>query len=342
MTSAGAIKQFAVGFFVITLSACNGQTQNNTVSVSGNGIPLIDNSDGIVYFSYDNGLTWKNKSTGLSSTANIGLGGIAVSGSKLALLSKDSGLYFFNIHEDKWFNIPTDKQLIESNPGALLFFKDHIYAGTQFGGVFRTANEGKGWTKLNIGLDNLTIRKLAVIEGKLYAATNSGLYSFNDLIDEWQLEYGNNTLQVNGVTAFERSIYIATSQGAFASPIEKKDWEKVFSNGALHNISSDDKALYAMVYNELFSSSDKGRTWQSIQIGLPVELYTFNVMKVDNRLLAGQWDGVYRKDKATEKWILSGNGLPEELAITNMQVFQGIIVVSGSERKLRAGMTTDK
>ncbi|MBX3257929.1 MAG: hypothetical protein KF862_27610 [Chitinophagaceae bacterium] len=79
--------------------------------VLNSGIPLINNSDGIVYFSYDNGLNWENKSTGLPSTANIGLSGIAVSENKLALLSKDSGLYFFNTQEDRWFNIPTDRQL---------------------------------------------------------------------------------------------------------------------------------------------------------------------------------------------------------------------------------------
>ncbi|MBX2924361.1 MAG: hypothetical protein KF746_19320 [Chitinophagaceae bacterium] len=309
-------------------------------------IPLINNSvqetDGIIYFSYDNGLTWENKSEGLPSTTSIGLGGIAVSGNKLALISKDSGLYYFKPQEDKWVHIPTDKQLLESNVGALLFHNDCIYAGTQTDGVFYSKNNGQTWITLNTGLDNLTIRKFAVIENKLYAATNSGLYSYNDLLSRWELEYGNGTLQVNGITTFGGSIYIATSQGAFASLIGKKDWKKILSNGALHNISSDDKALYAMVYNELFSSYDKGQTWQNIQSGLPAQLYTFNVVKVNNSLLAGQWDGIYRKDKEAGNWKFSGNGLPEKLAIANMQVYNKIIVVSGNRRKLRDGMTIDK
>ncbi len=336
-----AIRHLAI-VVLITLNFCSGQTQNNTKPVLDNDISLINHSDGIVYFSYDNGLTWENKSTGLPSAANIGLGGIAVSENQLALLTKDSGLYFFNIREDRWFNIPADKQLIESNPGALLFFKDHIYAGTQFGGVFYSKDKGKNWTKVNTGLNNLTIRKFAEIENKIYAATNSGLYSYNDLLNKWALEYGNTTLQVNGITTFDGSIYIATNQGAFASPIGEKGWKKIFSNGALHNISSDDKALYAMAYNELFSSYDKGNTWQNIQSGLPAQLYTFNVVKIGNTLLAGQWDGVYRKERQSEHWRFSGSGLPEKLAISNMQVYDKIIVVSGNERKLRTGMTTDK
>lgn len=336
-----SIKLLAIVFLI-----AGGQTPNNTKPVLGSDIPVAGNSvqiaEGVIYFSYDNGITWENKSTGLPSTTNIGLSGIAVSGNKLALISKDRGLYFFNTKDDKWVNVPTDKQLIESNVGALLFYNDWIYAGTQTGGVFYSKDDGKSWTKLNTGLDNLTIRKITVVENKLYAATNSGLYSYNSLLNKWELAYGNSTLQVNGITDFAGSIYIATSQGAFTSPIGKKDWKKVFSNGALHNISSDDKALYAMVYNELFSSYDKGQTWQNIQNGLPAQLYTFNVVKIDNTLLAGQWDGVYRKDGAAERWKFSGKGLPGGLAVVNMQVYNKIVVISGNVRKLKAGMTTDR
>ncbi|WP_346320324.1 YCF48-related protein [Chitinophaga sp. YIM B06452] len=334
---------------LVVLSSCGRQTGSDTKngsslgSIPSSGISYpLETADGIIYFSADNGLTWENKSTGLPATTRIGLGGIAVSENRLALLSKDSGLYFFNNQEDRWINIPTDRQLIESNPGALQFYKDRIYAGTQFGGIFYSENEGKSWTKLNTGLDNFTIRKFAEIDHKLYAATNSGFYSYNDLRNQWEQEYGNSTLQVNGIAVFDRSIYIATNQGAFSSPIGKKDWKKIFSNGALHNISSDDKGLYAMVYNELFSSFDKGNSWQNIQKGLPAQLYTFNVIRSGNALLAGQWDGVYRKDKESENWKFSSAGLPNGLAIANMISYKGAIVVSGSERKLRAGMDTDK
>jgi photosystem II stability/assembly factor-like uncharacterized protein len=331
------------------LTCCSGQPNSGTktASVSGDIPPVSSNNpseiaDGIIYFSTDNGLSWKNKSAGLPAKISIGLGGIAVSGNRLAVATKDSGLYLFDSRQARWVKTPTDKQLIESNPGALIFYKDHIYIGTQFGGIFYSQNEGKTWTKLNTGLSNLTIRKLAVIDDRLYAGTNAGLYAYDDSLSQWQLEYGSGSLQVNGIAAFEENIYIGSSQGAFSSPKDRNDWKKVFASGALHNISADDKALYAMVYNELFSSVDKGKSWQSIQEGLPAQLYTFNVIKNGNAVFAGQWDGVYRKDNAMETWRFSSNGLPGTFAITNMQVYNGIIVVSGSERKLREGMTTDK
>ena len=287
-------------------------------------------------------MTWDNKSEGLPSTTSIGLGGSAVSGNQLALISKDSGLYYFKYQEDKWVPISTSKQLLEGNVGALLFYHDRLYAGTQTKGVFYSEDNGHTWATLNTGLDNVTIRKFAKIEDRLYAATNSGLYSYKDTSGRWELEYGNGSLQVNGLTVFDGRIYMATSQGGFASPIGEKDWKPIFSKGALHNISSDDQAVYAMAYNELFSSYDQGQTWQNIQGGLPSQLYTFNVVNVNHTLLAGQWDGIYRKDSESGSWKLSSTGLPEKLAIANMQVYDNIIVVTGNERKLRDNMTTGK
>ena len=331
------------------LGSCNGQANKNTKAASRTsdtpptlGTNPVKTTEGIIYFSADNGRTWEDKSAGLPPRISIGLGGITVSGNKLALVSKDSGLYLFDFGKAVWVKTPTHQQVVENNPGALAFYKDRIYIGTQFGGVFYSPDEGKSWIKQNAGLSNLAIRKLAVIDGKLYAATNAGLYSYNDLFSGWQLEYGNSTLQVNGITALDSNLYIATNQGAFTSPKARRDWKEILSKAALHNISADEKTLYAMTYNELFSSIDKGKSWQTLQKGLPVQLYTFNVIKNGNTVFAGQWDGVYRKDNAGEPWELSGKGLPGKFAITNMQLYNGIMVVSGSERKLRAGMTTDK
>ncbi len=113
-------------------------------------------------------------------------------------------------------------------------------------------------------------------------------------------------------------------------------------NQSLHNISSDDKAIYAMVYSELMVSIDKGETWQSIQNGLPSKLYTFQVIRKDNTILAGQWDGVYRKDNGNDEWKISSKGLPGKSAIIRMKIYKGFLVAGCSERKLNPGLTPIK
>jgi len=97
-----------------------------------------------------------------------------------------------------------------------------------------------------------------------------------------------------------------------------------------------------MTYNELLLSSTDGKTWQSQQAGLPKGLYTFNVLSHNKIVWAGQWDGIYKKTENNAMWELSSNGLPAPFAATNLKVFNTILVISTSERRLKRGMTTEK
>lgn len=293
-----------------------------------------------VYFSENNGETWINKNIGLPESTTIN--SIATDENTIGILSKENGVYTFDFQNNSWKSTQTDKVILEKNPTSIALFENNIFVGTQLGGVYYTKDMGENWEQVNEGLDNLTIRRFQNIGHKLFVGTNAGLFSLRANNTSWENEYANNTMQVNGITEFDGNIYIGTTQGAFTSPIGQKDWKRVLPDYTLHNISSDDKHIYAMTYNELLFSTDKGVTWQSLQKGLPKELYTFNVIKNGNSVLAGQWDGIYRKNIDYETWQSYSKGLPSNHSITNMQLFKGTIVVSGNERGLRKGMTTDK
>lgn len=329
--------------FLILLNAlCNGQNKNvldkTSTTIQAQSLNFekpVDPTDGIIYFSGDNGMTWKNTSAGLPEKISIGLGAMAVSPDLLGIVTKEKGVYLFDFQRNAWVNIPTDQQVIKNNPGDLIFYKNEIYVGTQHGGVFWSNNRGKTWTSKNSGLGNSTIRKFAEINNKLYAGTNDGLYSYNETLKKWELEYGNRTMQVNGITDLDGSIFIGTNQGVFRSDKALKTWKQVFPDHTLHNISTIGQAIYAMTYNELFYSADKGISWQSIQTGLPKNLYTFNVIENNNAVFAGQWDGVYTKDLSAKEWKFSGNGLPGKFAATNLKSYNGILIISCSERRLR-------
>ena len=331
------------------LISCNRNTKIKTEieakKIERNNPSNVNQSDaenGIVFFSDNNGNTWKNKSKGLPDNVNTGLGSIAVSEDLLGIAIKEEGIFLFDFQKDIWVKTPTDDQIIKSNIGPLAFFNGQIFVGTEKSGVFSTKDSGKNWINYDAGLASPTIRKLIQIDNKLYAGTNSGLYTFNETDKKWELEYGNSKMQVNGMTDFDGSIYIGTNQGAFATVKGEKKWKQILANRTLHNISSGDNTIYAMVYNELLSSKDKGESWQNIQNGLPKELYTFNIFENGKTVFAGQWDGVYRKDNSNDNWKSYSSGLPGNLAITNMNIYQGIIVVGGNHRELKKGMTTDK
>ncbi|MGQ8335405.1 WD40/YVTN/BNR-like repeat-containing protein [Sunxiuqinia sp. A32] len=334
---------------IVTAYSCSEQSKNKAeTALKGTNkreavLNLnLEEKAGIVYFSNDNGLSWQNKSAGLPDTVSVGLGGIAVSDNSLGIATKEAGVFLYDFENNRWVSVPTDKRIIDSDLGAMAFYHDQIFVGTRSGGVFSTDDKGKSWAQIAAGLSSLTIRRLFEIENSLYAGTNAGLYSYNENDKTWNLEYGNNALQVNGITAFDESIYIGTNQGVFTSPKDRNEWTQTLDNCSVHNISSGDQAIYAMIYNELLSSTDKGQNWQHIQKGLPSELYTFNVIENDHFVFAGQWDGVYRKDITADNWKSFSKGLPDKFAIANMKSYHGIIVVSTSKRELRKGMTTEK
>jgi photosystem II stability/assembly factor-like uncharacterized protein len=300
-----------------------------------------ETQNGIVYFSFDNGWNWVNSSNGLPEKVRIGLGGIATSNQTLGVATKDNGVYFYNFKTKIWENIPTDKQIIESNIGSLAIIDSAIFVGTQFKGVFFTADNGRNWKNLNTGLTNLTIRRFCEFNNVLFVCTNDGFYSYDKISDSWNVEFGQNSLQTNGATFYNGSIYLATNKGIFSQKADKS-WINSSPQFSMHNISSDKNQLYAMTYNELLLSSTDGKAWQSQQNGLPKELYTFNILNHNDLILAGQWDGIYKKTNSSTLWELSSKGLPTKFAVTNLKAFNDILVISTSERKLKEGMTTEK
>lgn len=338
------IKIFLIIFTTLILNSCNSQTSGNSRADDINSLQNAshkETKDGIVYFSYDNGVNWVNSSDGLPEKVRIGLGGIATSNLILGVATKDNGVYLYNIKSNTWNNVPTDKQIIEANIGTLAIIDSVIFVGTQFKGVFYTTDNGKNWKNLNTGLTNLTIRRFCEFNKFLYVCTNDGFYSLNKNLNNWKLEFGQNSLQTNGATFYNGSFYLATNKGIFSQQTDKS-WINSSPQFSMHNISSDQNQLYAMTYNELLLSSKDGKTWQSLQSGLPKKLYTFNILNYNNLVLAGQWDGIYKKTNNNTTWELSSNGLPTKFAVTNLKAFNDILVISTSERKLKEEMTTEK
>ncbi|MEX2514202.1 MAG: hypothetical protein WD398_14960 [Cyclobacteriaceae bacterium] len=216
------LRQIIPTLFLMLLYCCNGPNKQRVETK-----PKVDNldlsainglsktEDGIVYFSADNGITWKNASRGLPPTVSIGLGGVSASLNLLGLATKENGVYLFNFKDSVWVKIPADQEMVNGNIGALTFYKNDIYVGTQYGGVFFSNNYGKSWTTKNTGLGNLTVRKMTEINGQLYVGTNYGLYAFNESSNKWELAYGQHAMQVNGISESDGNIYLATNQGAF-------------------------------------------------------------------------------------------------------------------------------
>ena len=333
------IKLHLLLLFSFLVISCNSQTSNNFTVEKDNSVLTTRQKEelsGIIYFSFDDGNNWVNKSLGLPENATIGLGGIAVSDQNIGVATKENGIYLFNFRTNLWVNVPTEKQIIEGNIGALAIIDNVFYVGTQFKGVFSSKDSGQTWKTNNSGLNNLTIRRFCELKNRFYVCTNDGFYALNEDSGNWQPEFGQSSLQVNGVALFDECFYLATNKGIYKQQ-KGNTWLNISPHLSVHNISSDKYQIYAMTYNELLLASKDGTTWESQQNGLPENLYTFNVLNHNNIVFAGQWDGIYRKNINSNKWELSSNGLPSNFAVTNLKAFNSILVISTAERKRKKG-----
>ncbi|MGZ8558185.1 MAG: WD40/YVTN/BNR-like repeat-containing protein [Chitinophagaceae bacterium] len=293
-------------------------------------VDRADNSNGLIYFSFDNGASWEEKSTGLP--ADINLTDLAVSGELLVASTKQHGIFIYDFRKNSWSNTLA-KPATSKNIDVVNIYKSKIYIGTQDDGIFITSDNGKSWKKYNNGLQNLTIRRIAVIDNEIFVGTNAGLYSLNEQENKWDFEFGHSMLQVNGITELGGEIYIGTNQGVYKSNKQFRNWKQTMTNISLHNISADNQNVYALAYNELFSSADKGTTWQSVQQGLPKGLYTFQLRQKGDNVFIGQWDGVYKKG-GPGKWTHISTGIPGKFAITELVIYKNIIIAGSTVRFL--------
>ncbi len=135
------------------------------------------NDNGIIFFSFDNGDSWENKSIGLPE--GISSTDIATSDGLIGISTKQDGIFFYEFQANIWRrsanNPPTPNNL-----DALIFFNDQLFVGAENAGIFISDIQGQSWRPYNKGLEDLTIRKFAVVNNKLFVGTNGGLYSLNE------------------------------------------------------------------------------------------------------------------------------------------------------------------
>ncbi|UZR98093.1 WD40/YVTN/BNR-like repeat-containing protein [Chondrinema litorale] len=282
-------------------------------------------SKGIIYLSNNSGMSWQNISNGIPEDAM--LSDLSLSGNSLGIATKKNGVFLYDATTSKWnktLNTPSNFDI-----NALLILDGLIYTGTNGAGIFMSTDNGANWQQSNFGLESLIIRKIAKIEDKIYACTNGGLFTLNLFTNHWEKEFGDKLLQVNGITILNNTIFIATNKGGFKSAINQKNWQRMSLDHSFHNISASGKTLFALAYNELYASTDNGETWYNDQAGIPKGMYTFQLVHTNNYTLAGQWDGIYKKDFASN-WIKWNNGLPAKIPITELKGNAHFLVAASS------------
>jgi|GEM_PF-1707963 len=208
---------------------------------------------------------------------------------------------------------------LNSPPGGVIvsFTMDNtntLYAGTNVGGVYRSANEGSSWTQINNGLEHFRIQTVIARGNILYAGTSSGgVYRSANKGDSWtQINNGFASLRINAFAYNENYIFAGTDNGVYRSNTNGDVWSPVnngLTNTSVNSLAISGGNLFAGTDNGVFISANEGLNWNPVNNGLPVNVIT--VLNIhDGNVFAGtEGFGVYRSTNNGGDWIQVNNGL---------------------------------
>lgn len=105
----------------------------------------------------------------------------------------------------------------------------HIFLGTQDGGLFRSTDQGESWSSLSRNLPNESIRSIIPDHDDLIVATGKGIFRWKSEQQEWSgINTGLTKLAIQSLTmAKNGEMYAGTSSGAFRSEDGGEHWTNI-------------------------------------------------------------------------------------------------------------------
>ncbi len=272
--------------------------------------------NGRIFLSIDRGESWQRADNGFPQDATVN--DFAYANGLYFAGTDANGVFISQDNLKSWYKsndgLPADVKI-----DAVETLKSEIILGTNKNGIFISEDEGKNWHVSNNGLTNLTVRCLYLFGLKIFVGTGDGIFVSDDRGKSWKHIYSGK--QINGITSLNDKIYAGHNMGTAISIDSGKTWNSIYDHSGFHNISNDGVHLFGMLYEPaVLKSLDGGLHWTKSDFGLP-NLYTFQITNVGNRLLAAQWDGIYKSDNKGDRWVKSSEGLPVD------QPFKELLVV---------------
>lgn len=147
-----------------------------------------------------------------------------------------------------------------------------LFAGGEYGEVFRSTDNGFTWQLANSGLPNERIGNLISLGNYLFAGTsNSGVYLSSD--------NGSNWVEANSGLPFDVLSFAVLGSNIFA--------------GTLGNS-----------FQCVFRSTDNGSSWQNVSIGLD-DPFINSLTANSTYLFAGTGNGVYVSTNNGDNWTIT-------------------------------------
>lgn len=231
--------------------------------------------------------------------------------------------------------------------------KGMIFAGTARFGVFRSADEGLHWEKVNAGLINTQVSALLFDpQGKLYAATGNGVFRSEDRGDHWVAHNtGLDDVLIRSLVMDRNgTLYAGTGgKGLYKLKAGQRNWERLTNGfegerGLRENFIrvltlGADGTVYAGTFDGgVYASRDGGKNWNDLNQGLINQSIRAILIGKDGVLYLGTGRGVFIRSPKDTRWS-SINGTLEDLNIQSMVIDGGGWIYAGTAQHLYKGST---
>lgn len=252
---------------------------------------------------------------------------------------------------------------------ALMKVGNDIYAGSQYGGVYLSTNNGDSWTPKINGLPaSVSVTRLMANGSSIFAGTSYwskmglGVYRSDDNGETWLQK--NNGIEINPAPSFtdlyitgfaKTSNYLFTStyhNGVFRSANNGENWVKVFDAFGPDSVGT---GVDSTVFREIFTmcsvgdvifaggssgtlsqqgihrSFDQGLTWDIVTTGLPAGFVFYQMISSGSDLYVRGSHGFFWSPNNGDFFIGINNGISKpEGAGTGAISVEGSVVFAST------------
>ncbi len=293
-----------------------------------------DSGNSGLFVTTDNGITWNdvplpaNNPNGIDSMVANGDTFYVASSSNI-YITKNGGITY---NRTNFSNGATITSMTQHN--------DIVYATSSNGRYFKTDNEGVNWQTVQNPQTPSFVNSLHFNGDQVFMAAWDGIYrSIDDGIGWSEINDGIRSLDIEALTADDDFLYAGTSgQGMFRSGDNGASWEKI-NNGIdssggyfIQDIIITESALYIGTEYGLYFSTDQGITWNRNEV--PREFELAGRLARDGEVFVGfGYEGrIFVSRDMAQTWeVASTEGLPPYRGYNSVDVKGDTIVIGSFE-----------